>query len=154
MIFLSFISWIGMKRKLMIPLFVSFLFIVDQISKYYFYDLAYGSECSFLQPVFTTWISWGMTIPMWLIITFSLVCIVLFIFLYRKQFLTVREFIFFMAWTLWNFFDRMMLWGVRDFIVIGSFPVFNVADMLLSWVLVLFFLRSFFPFFGVWTKKW
>lgn len=134
-----------MKSKFEMLMMIVLLFGIDQISKYFFYTLAWGSDLPFLSPVFNTGISRWIKIPMIVIIIFSLLCMGLIIALYRKNIFTKREFGLFVAGTLGNLFDRLFFSWVRDFISLGNFPVFNVADMLLSGALLLFVLREFFP---------
>lgn len=83
--------------------------------------------------------------PMVITLIVSLVCSLLFIYLFLKKSLTLGEFSLFIAGTLGNLFDRIFLGGVRDFIALGSFPVFNFADVFLTFAVILLFVRQIFP---------
>ncbi|MDD2537162.1 MAG: signal peptidase II [Candidatus Absconditabacteria bacterium] len=121
------------------------LLLGDQASKYFFYDLEVGSSSRFFDPLLNTGISRGVSMPMAVILIISLFCIGLFSYLLYKKHLTRWEFAFFLAGTLGNLIDRVLIGGVRDFIGIGSFPVFNLADIYLSLAVLLVCLREFFP---------
>ncbi len=51
----------------------------------------------------------------------------------------------FLAGTIGNLADRVLLGGVRDFISIGSFPVFNLADCFLTLAVVILLRKEIFP---------
>jgi signal peptidase II len=125
-----------MKYKLVgVISLIILLIVVDQLSKYLFYNLQVWSNIFFLYPLLNEWISWWLSMPMFITITVSIVCSVLFIYLYYKKYLTAFEFALLFAWTIWNLVDRIFLWWVRDFLSFWSFPVFNIADSFLTcWV--------------------
>ena len=122
---------------------------IDQISKYFFYNLQKGWELPFIKSAFNKGISRGITFPMDMILILSLICILWICYFYYKKKITKGEFVLFIAWSLGNIIDRIFLWGVRDFIAIGSFPIFNVADILLSCSLILLWIREFCPVFYI-----
>lgn len=123
----------SMKKKWVIALLLSLLLIwIDQLTKYLFYNLEIWSQFFFLQPLLNDGISRWMSMPMIVILIISIICILLFIYLFHKNYLTVIDFALLMAWTLWNLIDRIYLGWVRDFLSFGSFPVFNVADAFLT----------------------
>lgn len=122
-----------MEKKLLFWVLCSILLIcIDQLTKYFFYDLWVWSEKIFLEPLLNDWISWWMSMPIIIILFVSVVCICLFIFLFLRGYLGSLEFSLLFAWTIWNLIDRIFLWWVRDFISIWSFPVFNFADIFLT----------------------
>lgn len=122
-----------MDKKRTIALLVCLLLIwIDQITKYFFYDLQIWNQISFLSPLLNEWISRWMSLPMLIIIFVSIVCIWLFIYLFHKKYLTKLDFALLLAWTIWNLIDRIFLGWVRDFLSFGNFPVFNMADTFLT----------------------
>lgn len=124
---------IWMNKKRTIALLVCLLLIwIDQITKYFFYDLQIWNQISFLSPLLNEWISRWMSLPMLIIIFVSIVCIWLFIYLFQKKYLTKLDFALLLAWTIWNLIDRIFLGWVRDFLSFGNFPVFNMADTFLT----------------------
>ena len=134
-----------MKKQRMFPLLLIILLVVlDQISKYFFYDQELRSSLPFLEPLLNTGISWGIQISAPLIIGISLVCVVLFGYLYYKKFLSFWEISLFIAGTVGNLLDRFFWGGVRDFISLGNFPVFNLADAFLTAAVALLCIREFF----------
>ena len=114
--------------------FLSCLLLIwlDQITKYFFYDLKIWSKICFLSPVLNDWISWWMSMPMRIIIGITVICIFLFVYLFYKKYLGSSEFVLLFAGTLGNLIDRIYLGWVRDFLSFGSFPVFNIADAFLT----------------------
>ena len=122
-----------MNKKRIIAILVCILLIwIDQITKYFFYDLQIWNQISFLSPLLNEWISRWMSLPMLIIIFVSIVCIWLFIYLFQKKYLTKLDFALVLAWTIWNLIDRIFLGWVRDFLSFGNFPVFNMADTFLT----------------------
>lgn len=124
---------IEMIKKRSIAIIISLgLICVDQLSKYFFYDLSIWSQIPFFNPLMNDWISRGMSAPMVLILIVSIICLVIFWYLFHKKYFQMLEFVLLFAWTIGNMIDRIWLWWVRDFISIGSFPVFNIADAFLT----------------------
>ena len=122
-----------MKKKRVIAILFSLLFIwIDQLTKYFFYNLEIWSKVTFLEPLLNSWISRWMSMPMIIIFFVSIICILIFVVLFYKKYLTEIEFSLLFAWTIWNLIDRILLWGVRDFLSLWSFPVFNIADTFLT----------------------
>ena len=120
------------KKRLIVLLFCLLLVWVDQLTKYLFYDQKIWSQLFFLNPLLNDWISRWMSMPMVVIFSVSVICILLFIYLFHKKYLTVLDFTLLMSGTIWNLIDRIWLWWVRDFLSFGSFPVFNIADSFLT----------------------
>lgn len=132
-----------MKKKVgVIILIILGLIIVDQLSKYFFYDLGLFAGHLFFHPLINTGISRGIPVPQPLIMWISFLCILLFSYLYHKKYLTFLEISLFIAGTIGNLLDRCFLWGVRDFISLGSFPVFNIADVFLTSAVILLCIRE------------
>jgi len=132
--------------------FFLFLFGLDLLTKYFFYDLSLGEHFLLLTPSFNTWIAWSIAVPMWLVILLSFLIfvalVVLLVLEYKHKLekwdrlfsLYVLWLVFFLAGALWNMYDRVLLWWVRDFVDLWFFPIFNIADVFLSlWVLFLFY---------------
>ena len=120
------------KKRLITILFALLLIWIDQFTKYLFYNLEIWSQLFFLEPLLNDWISRWMSMPMVVILSVSVICLGLFIFLFHKKYLTVLDFALLMAGTIWNLIDRIYLGWVRDFLSFGSFPVFNIADAFLT----------------------
>lgn len=132
-----------MAKKRWYPLLLIFLLLgIDQLSKYLFYTQEIRTDSPFLVPLFNTGISRGIIVPIGITLLISLVCTLMFSYFFHKNYLTGKEFSFFIAWTLGNFIDRLRLGGVRDFIALGNFPVFNLADMFLTIAVILLFIRE------------
>lgn len=136
------------KKRLIAVLFILLLVWIDQLTKYFFYNQEIWNQIFFLEPVLNDGISRWMSMPMVIIISVSVICIWLFIYLFHKKYLTVLDFALLMAGTVWNLIDRIYLWGVRDFLSFGSFPVFNIADTFLTcgvariWIKEIFHLQN------------
>ena len=122
-----------MKKKRIIALLFCLLLIwIDQLTKYIFYNLEICSQNSFLEPLLNDGISRWMSMPMIVILFISIICTLLFVYLFHKKYLTTIEFALLFAGTIWNLIDRIYLGWVRDFLSIWSFPVFNIADSFLT----------------------
>lgn len=120
-----------MKKKYYYGIILLLVWL-DQGSKYLFYNLKWGDSFFLLNPVFNTGISRSIQFPFLLIVLFSLLGIVFFIYALSKKWINWWMFIFFISGAVGNLLDRILIWGVRDFIVLGSFPVFNFADTFLT----------------------
>ena len=122
-----------MKKKRIISVLLCLLLIwIDQLTKYLFYNLEIWSQIFFIYPLLNEGISRWMSMPMVVIISVSIVCLWLFVFLFHKQYLTTLEFALLFAGTIWNLIDRVWLGWVRDFLSFWGFPVFNIADSFLT----------------------
>ncbi len=121
------------KRRLSTILFCLLLIWIDQWTKYIFYNQEIWSHLFFLDPLLNDWISRWMSMPMIAILSISILCIFLFVYLFHKRYLTVLDFALLFAGTVWNLIDRVRLGWVRDFLSFWSFPVFNIADAFLTW---------------------
>jgi len=82
---------------------------IDQLSKYFFYNQKVFSQLPLLDPLFNTGISRGIALPMEIVLGISVVCVILFCYLFAKKHLTIFEFSLFLAGTLGNFSDRIFL---------------------------------------------
>ena len=120
------------KRRIIAILFCLLLIWIDQLTKYLFYNQGIWSQLFFLYPLLNDWISWWISMPMIVIVSVSIICIWLFIYLLHKRYLTTLDFALLLAGTVWNLIDRICLWWARDFLSFWSFPVFNIADAFLT----------------------
>lgn len=120
------------KKRIIALLFCLILIWIDQLTKYLFYNLEIRSQLFFLEPLLNDGISRWMSMPMVAILCVSVICALLFIYLFHKKYLTTIEFALLFAGTIWNLIDRIYLGWVRDFLSIWSFPVFNIADSFLT----------------------
>lgn len=119
-----------MKKRPSFIIFTILLFILDQISKYFFYNQKVFSNISIIEPAFNTWISRSLPINLYFVIIVSIIMIVFLILLYKKNIIWKWATIFIIWWTIWNLIDRIYLWWVRDFIqIFNRFPIFNLADI-------------------------
>ena len=122
-----------MKKRRLIALLLCILLIwIDQLTKYFFYNQGIWSQFFLIEPLLNNWISRWMPLPMIIILSVSIICIWLFVYLFNKKYLTILDFSLLFAWTIWILIDRIWLWWVRDFLSFWSFPVFNVADAFLT----------------------
>ena len=141
----SFNTSIVMRKSRIYALSFSLLLIwVDQCTKYIFYNLWIWDKLFFLYPLLNDWISWGMSMPMMVVIPISVLCIWLFVYLFYKRYLTILDFALLFAWTIWNLIDRIRLGWVRDFMSFWSFPVFNIADTFLTCGVAWIFIKEIF----------
>ncbi len=115
-------------------LFITLFFFLDILSKWLFYGSQYGIIDSVLNKGWSRW----MSIPLTLLLVFSLFAIVWCIIAYEKKLIPYWSFIVLIAGALWNMFDRLLYWWVRDRINIWIIPVFNVADIMISIGLAIF----------------
>lgn len=120
------------------------LFWLDQITKYFYYNLKYLYTWSLITPVFNKWISWWVLLNLNFINLISVIALIAFIYFYIKKNISLIEFVLLVAWTIWNLVDRLFLWWVRDFIDFHFWPVFNFADMYLTFAVIVIIYREFF----------
>jgi lipoprotein signal peptidase len=139
-----------MKKHTTTIIFSTLLIILDQISKYFFYDKNLLSNREIIQSAFNTGISRSLPIPKLVTIVLTFFIIGAVIYYYHKKQISKRATIFIVWWAIWNLIDRIFLWWVRDFILaFKRFPIFNLADIFINIWLVLIVLKE---FFGFWQK--
>ncbi len=128
-----------MKKHIGIIILSTLLIILDQISKYFFYNKWLLNNLEFIQPAFNTGISRSLPIPQLITIILTIWIVFILIRLYSKNNISKWILIFLIAWAIWNLIDRIFLWWVRDFILLfNRFPIFNIADILINiWVILL-----------------
>lgn len=118
-----------MKKRLSTATFIIIFILLDQISKYFFYDNAFLENTRLFEPSFNTGISRSLPVNIILVIVLTIIISVLILIWYKKSYIWKRATIFLIWWTLWNLIDRIFLWWVRDFLLVfNRFPVFNLAD--------------------------
>lgn len=131
----------NMKKYLPILMRTPLLILLDQISKYFFYDKLFLSNRSIIQGAFNTGISRSLPIPQLITIILTIIVIILIFYYYHNNKISWIAIIFLIWWAIWNLIDRILLWWVRDFISIWNrFPIFNLADILINiWVIILIY---------------
>lgn len=109
------------------------LLLIDQFSKY----LAVHFSPNWI--VCNTGGSWGIAIPLPVLIVFASGILVWMISIQWKQKRLDISFLLIIAGGIGNLLDRIFCGCVIDFISVPHFPVFNSADILLSIGCLLFF---------------
>jgi len=138
-----------MKKHLNVVLAAWILFLLDQLTKYLFYDESLFEKRGLFHPAFNTGVSRSVQIPLVFIILIAGLALWAFVIAYQKKYFTWIVFSLLLAGTLGNLVDRVFLDGVRDFLYIGSrFPVFNLADIYLNVGVCLFIIPEFFAWKG------
>ena len=143
-----------MRKRFSTAIFIIIFVLLDQISKYFFYDNAFFSNLPFIIPSFNTWISRSLPVNIILVIILTIVISVIILIGYKKNYIWKRATIFLIWWTLGNLIDRIFLWWVRDFILVfDRFPVFNLADIFICTWAALIVIREIFLWNGKNSKK-
>ena len=135
-----------MKKRLSTAIFIIIFILLDQASKYFFYDNAFLTNLPFLEPSFNTGISRSLPVNIILVIILTIIISVLILIWYKKNYIWKRATIFLIWWTLGNLIDRIFLWWVRDFLLVFKrFPVFNLADTFIcTWAALIIIKELFF----------
>ncbi len=128
-----------MKKRFSTIVYIATFLLIDQITKYIFYNQKIWAGLFHLEPAFNTWISRSLPINMILIIALTLIITIIIIIWYKKKYIWKRATIFLIWWTIGNLIDRIFLWWVRDFIIMFKrFPIFNIADIFIcTWAILI-----------------
>ena len=119
-----------MKKRVSLMIFIINFVLLDQASKYIFYDSALFENTQLFEPSFNTWISRSLPVNLLLVIILTVIISTFILIWYKRNYIWKRATIFLIWWTLWNLIDRIFLWWVRDFLLaFKRFPVFNLADI-------------------------
>ena len=108
------------------------LIVIDQWTKYLFYDQGIGADFSFLSPLLNTWISRWLDVSYLYVLPITFVALCVFFFLLLKSYISRPIFVLFVAGAIGNLIDRVVYEWVRDFIPLFSRFVFNIADLYLT----------------------
>jgi signal peptidase II len=139
-----------MKKHFKLIRLSALLLLLDQLSKYVFYNQKLFADRWFFRPVFNTWVSRSVQIPIVFTILIAAIALGVFLIAYQRKYFTAIVFAILLAGTLWNLIDRIALSGVRDFLWIWSrFPIFNLADIYLNIGVLLFIIPQLFA----WKEK-
>ena len=122
-----------MREKLTNIFLLVVLVILDQVSKWLFYDLKFLNDFYFINWVLNKGISWWITFfPYFFVVLLTLFFLVVIFYFWWNKKISNLVFVLLFAWALGNLIDRIFLWGVRDFIDLHFWPVFNLADVYLT----------------------
>ena len=114
------------------------LLMIDQLSKYYFFNHTLWSNLSFLEPILNTWISFSISISYFFVIPMTLIVLLLVVYLYKRGEIPEYAAMLLIIGTLWNLIDRLLYNGVRDFIVMFDRFIYNIADVYITlWTVVM-----------------
>ena len=108
------------------------LVILDQLSKYYLFNMRYLSNYEIFEPVMNRWISFSRSLSYLLVVPLTLIALWVFIYLLRKKEISFVIFVLLCAGTVGNLLDRVIYNAVRDFIVMFDRFVYNISDLYLS----------------------
>ncbi len=134
-----------MKKNTLTITLTTLLILLDQLSKYFFYNKWFLNNLNIIQPAFNTWVSRSLPVPQLITIILTIWIIVFLIRLYSKNKISKRVVIFIIAWAIWNLIDRIFLWWVKDFIsIFNRFPIFNFADIFINTWIVLLIIKELF----------
>jgi signal peptidase II len=111
--------------------------IVDQWTKYLFYDYHLFSSWSLFTPVFNTGIIGWYMMHKAIVIVVSIIALIMFYNLYLMRQISKMPYVLLVSGTIWNLLDRLILWWVRDFVDFQFFPVFNMADVYLTCAIII-----------------
>jgi signal peptidase II len=131
-------------KHLKISIYVFILLLLDLTTKYFFYPhTAFNSP--YITPTLNTGIARSLPVPLRIVGIITLAVIGGIYYIYSKKQTGWLAVSFFLAGSLGNLIDRLVLGGVRDFINIGifNFPIFNLADIFLNVGIVLLLRQTF-----------
>ena len=135
----------NIKKEYKLGWLAFWLLVLDQLTKYLFFDKAYLADWPVFHPAFNTGVSWSVQIPIVIVILIAGLALWAFVVAYQRKYFNWLVLALLLAGTLWNLLDRVALQWVRDFISVWSrFPIFNFADIYLNVGVILFLLAEFF----------
>ena len=138
----------GPRRTAGLSSFFFALLLLDQFTKYLFYNLQRWKEYRLFTPVFNTWIWWSIPLPWNLINIITAFIIFIIVWAWKKKYINAWIAVFLLSGAWGNLIDRVLWWWVRDFIDLHYRPIFNFADMYLSIAgILLIWQYIFFDFF-------
>lgn len=136
------------KKGKMVLRFLALL-AIDQISKYLFFNMRVGESLGVINPLINYGVSRSIMLNKTLVIVISIIAIGVFVYLLKKKIISRIVVVLFLAGTVGNLRDRIVIWWVRDFLDIGLIPIFNAADIFLNIGILLMIFQE----LSSWKKK-
>lgn len=129
------------KQHIILIVSIIAIIILDQLTKYVFYDIALRQDSIFLHPVLNTWIARSIPLNGTLVIVVSFLALWLFGYLHTKKELTRYTTALLIGGTIGNLMDRLLYEGVRDMFVTPRY-IYNVADVALNLAIIIIIILS------------
>lgn len=107
------------------------LIVIDLITKYLFFNKEIWSSFNLIEPAMNNGISFSLAASPFIIFFITLLSLLFFAYMYRKNIFPRLSLVFLFAGTLWNLYDRIVYDGVRDFLIFPQLFIFNLADVFL-----------------------
>jgi lipoprotein signal peptidase len=117
---LFFMYTMNIKKEYKLGWLAFWLLVLDQLTKYLFFDKAYLADWPVFHPAFNTGVSWSVQIPIVIVILIAGLALWAFVVAYQRKYFNWLVLALLLAGTLWNLLDRVVLQWVRDFISVWS----------------------------------